>query len=105
MTILDRVSRARTRVGGTRRQRRESADDLGRVSLSHALHHLAVLAIEGASDELAGTLDTAFELEVDGLVTDRDGYFALVEADGATHQTRPPLDVVSAVARGEVAII
>lgn len=63
--------------------------------------HLALVAIDGATDEVALTLAPGFRLHIDGLDTDRWGYLSLIEANHAAHATRPPLDVLTAWPCGE----
>lgn len=60
--------------------------------------HLALVAVDGATDEVALTLSPTFELHLDGLDTDRAGYLALIAANHAAHSIRPPLDVIRTVA-------
>ncbi len=72
-----------------------------RRNLSTVCHHLALVAIDGATDEVALTLDPTFVLYLDGASTDRWGYLALVEANRALSPTRPPLDVRNAASQGD----
>src|SRR5262245_6758499 len=76
----------------------QTADE--RVNVSTVCRHLALVAIEGATDEVALTLDPGFRLHVDRLDTDRSGYLALIAANHAAQPARPPLDVVTAYGRG-----
>src|SRR5262245_58047102 len=67
-----------------------------RLNVDAVCHHLALVAIDGATQELADTMTEAFELHLDGLDTDRSGYFALIDANHASFPGgRPPLDVVT----------
>ena len=79
----------------------EPARDVARGNLSTVCHHLAVLAIEGVTEELALTLDPSFSLHLDHVDTDRWGYLALIDAERAISSIRPPLDVRDAITRGE----
>jgi hypothetical protein len=63
--------------------------------------HLALVAIDGATDEVADGLDAGFRLHLGHACTDRWGYLALIEANHAAHGARPPLDVVAASASGD----
>jgi hypothetical protein len=72
-----------------------------RSAISTVCHHLALVAIDGATDEVALTLDASFRLHIDRTVTDRWGYLALIAANHAAHGTRPPLDVTTAQICGE----
>jgi hypothetical protein len=72
----------------------------GDRNLSTVCHHLALVAVDGASDEVALTLCPTFELHTRCLSTDRWGYLALLDANRALSSTRSPLDVVSGVAHG-----
>ncbi len=56
--------------------------------------HLALVAVDGATDEVAATLTPDFRLHVDATTTDRWGYLALIAARWAAEGTRPPLDVI-----------
>lgn len=71
-----------------------------RANVSAVCRHLALVAIDGATDEVADTLAADFRLHVDGVDTDRWGYLSLIEANHAAHGTRPPLDVVTAHGAG-----
>ena len=59
------------------------------------------MAIDGASEDVDHTLTADFALHLDGLTTDRWGYFVLIEANRAAYGTRPPLDVQDACARAD----
>ena len=50
------------------------------MAVDAVCHHLALVAIYAATDEVALTLDPAFKLYIDGMATDRWGYVALIEA-------------------------
>lgn len=69
-----------------------------RVCTELLCRHLALVAIDGATDEVALTLSPTFELHLDGLDTDRAGYLALIAANHAAHGNRPPLDVIRTLA-------
>ena len=69
-------------------------------NISTVCQHLALVAIDGATDEVAATLAPDFRLHLGGVDTDGTGYLALIEANHAAHGTRPPLDVQSAVGTG-----
>jgi hypothetical protein len=56
--------------------------------------HLALVAIDGATDEVASTMTADFRLHVEGTTTDRWGYLALIDARWAAEGPRPPLDVL-----------
>lgn len=56
--------------------------------------HLALVAIDGATDEVAATLTPGFRLHLDGIDSDQAGYFSLIDANRAAHAGLPPLDVV-----------
>jgi len=73
----------------------------GKVNLDTVCQHLALVAIDGATNEVALTLDPAFRLHVDGADTDRWGYLSLIEANHAAHVARPPLDVEDAYTFGD----
>jgi hypothetical protein len=92
-TVFSNVERRSTRPT----DRRAEPDPIAVVG-----HHLAVVAVDGASDEMERGLDPAFRLHLDGLHTDRHGYQALVGARWAAEGDRPPLDVVGNVALGPV---
>lgn len=66
--------------------------------VSVVCRHLALVAIDGATDEVALTLSPGFRLHLDDLDTDRAGYLALIAANHASQPSRPPLDVVTASA-------
>ncbi len=69
---------------------------LERHNVDLVCRHLAMVAIDGASEEVAATLSDDFALHVDQLDTDRWGYLALIDANHAAHgTTRPPLDVTT----------
>lgn len=69
-------------------------------NLSAVCRHLALVAIDGATDEVANTMMPGFRLHVDTIDTDRGGYLTLIAANHAAHGTRPPLDVTAAYATG-----
>ncbi len=72
-----------------------------RHNLSTVCRHLALVAVDGASDEVALTPAPDFCLHLAHVDTDRWGYPALIDADWATYSTRPPLDVRTAVPHRE----
>lgn len=55
--------------------------------------HLALVAVEGAVDEVTATLASGFRLHVEDCSTDRHGYLALIAARWAAEGDRPPLEV------------
>lgn len=71
------------------------------ANLSAVCRHLALVAVDGATGEVAATLTPDFRLHADTLDTDRSGYLALIAANHAAHVTRPPLDVAHAEVRRE----
>lgn len=91
MTIDHRPDGAPT-PGGEAELRRRNTDRVCR--------HLALVAVDGATAEVFGTLDPGFVLHLDEADTDRSGYLALIEANHAAHGTPPPLDVLRTMARG-----
>lgn len=84
--------------------RPKHTSDIERANVSTVCRHLALVAIDGATDEVALTLDPTFRLHIDGVDTDRWGYLALIEANHAAHGTRPPLDVATAIGTGHFVI-
>jgi hypothetical protein len=89
----------RARSGESPSGRRAQSRETESRSLSTVCRHLALVAVDGATDEVALTLDPGFVLHLNGVSTDRWGYLALIEANRALHATRPPLDVRTASAR------
>ncbi len=78
-----------------------SMDAVAAANVHTACHHMALVAIDGATDEVALTLATSFRLHLDRAVTDRWGYLALIDANVAVHGPRPPLDVLRASGSGQ----
>jgi hypothetical protein len=68
---------------------------------SFVCRHLALVAVDGSSAEVADTLTPDFLLHIDTTTTDRWGYLALIDARWATEGPRPPLDVVGDRQRGD----
>lgn len=74
--------------------------------LSIVCRHLALVAIDGATAEVASTLADDFQLHVDGLEHDSSAYLALIAANhAAAHPRRPPLDVIDASVSGDVVTV
>lgn len=90
-----------TPTPGTRQQLHAATEG---ANVSSVCRHLALVAIDGATDEVALTLDPSFRLHIDSIDTDRWGYLSLIEANHAAHGPRPPLDVVTAIGTGRFVI-
>lgn len=88
---IDPGSERPTTAGDSKERRRLDTDRVCR--------HLALVAIDGATDEVLDTMSPDFRLHLDGGDTDRTAYLALIEANHAAHGDRPALDVVRTVAR------
>lgn len=84
--------------------RQQQHGDIERANVSTVCRHLALVPIDGATDEVALALDPSFQLHIDSVDTDRWGYLALIEANHAAHGTRPPLDVTTAIGTGNFVI-
>lgn len=68
--------------------------------------HLALVAVDGATDEVAATLSPDFTLRIGGLVTDRWGYLSLIAGRWACEGPRPPLHATRhVVGPGDVSVL
>lgn len=67
--------------------------------------HLALVAVDGATDDVAATVSPGFRLHLDAMETDRWGYLALIAARWAAEGDRPPLDVVRHTVSGEMVTV
>jgi hypothetical protein len=88
----------RLRSGGRRAAERQ---ELERRNVSTVHEHLALVAVEGATDGATHLLAPDFTLYLDGVTTDRSGYLALIEANDALSSGHATLIVRSAVACGD----
>ncbi|MFV0307816.1 MAG: hypothetical protein ACK5OX_08745 [Desertimonas sp.] len=67
--------------------------------------HLAMVAVDGATDEVASTMTPDMCCSIDDLTTDRNGYLALIAARWAAEGARPALEVRRNTARGALVTV